>query len=120
MIGLLFDVALYTGHWVLNKTYNGMYYMYYGSPKDPVITRLNEIENQLKSVLTETTLDHKYYWSIKSKYSDDNWLVISDQEVLYETKRKTDALRFIADREDNNANQCLLVQINHEEHMYII
>ena len=98
--------------------------MLYGTPKDPIIEKLEKLENRLKNIeLTHHHLsnDLDYYWTIKNNYPINTWLVIKNQTVLFDSDKKSDCLNFIANQEQNDqSNTHLLIQINQENNSFEI
>lgn len=123
MIGTLIytaDISVRTGSWILGKAFQGASYLVYGSKPDPVLTKLEELENKLnhKNNLEESP-NLKYYWLTKHKYQNNYWVVISNDTLLIQTERKTTAIMIIAEYEEEfPERKCLLIQVGNEINLH--
>lgn len=125
MLGFALDLASHTlgaGAWAISKTYNGVHYMIYGSDKDQVISKIEELENKLNHLHdSEDSRDQKFYWKTKHKYNNYDWVVICNETVICQTTSKSEALVAIATHsEEDPDRKCLLVQVGNEINMYEI
>jgi len=118
----MLSFLLETSFWLLGKTLTTSYYMIAGSPKDPLLLKLEEMENKLdKRCVLDQSGNTVYYWSNKTSYRDGSWVVIRDGQLLIETKIKADALATISESsKENIESKCLLVHVGNECEMYEI
>jgi hypothetical protein len=131
MLGLVLESTLRTGTWVVGQGINGISYLIYGSPEEKVIRKLERLENQINALTncsSSETEDQRYYWMIKKSQGFDrnSWVVIANQKLILNTESKSQALRAIADfQEENQLNQiegfrCLLIQVGQENNCFYL
>jgi len=120
MLGTILDWSIRGSLWAVGKTYNGVTYLIYGTPKNPLITRIETLENRL-SPQNKSSPNVIYYWDHKYEYPDGNWVVICDGSLVCQTDSKTKALQHLAEKSDEEENKkCLLVCVGQENLMYEI
>lgn len=121
MLSLTLDVVylgLTTSKWILSKTYCGANYLIYGSPEDPVLCKLEQLENQLNQIQSKKSKNQKFYWENKYQYNNYDWIIISQQKLIFQSNHKGEALTVLAEKSKKNENQkYLLIQVGNEINM---
>jgi hypothetical protein len=102
-LSFLLNTTLHASTWLLTQSYYGISYMIYGPRENPVMTRLEKIEDQLARA-TLAKQDLEFYWNTRSKYQKDNWIVISSATLIKQCDSKWDALTTISDHLQNHPN----------------
>ena len=125
MLSFALDAVAHTmglGTWLVSKTINGVSYMVYGSDKDQVISKIEELEKKLNHIHdSENSRDQKFYWKNKHKYNNYDWIVICNETIICQTVNKSEALISIATHsEEEPDRKCLLVQVGNEINMFEI
>jgi hypothetical protein len=118
-IGFLLNTTLHASSWLIMQSYYGISYMIYGPQTDPVMTRLEKIENELTRV-TQAKQDLEYYWNNRSKFTKDKWIIISAANLIKECDSKWNALTTISDHNQLNPySKYTLLQVGSESNTQI-
>lgn len=113
-ISFLLNTTLHASTWLIMQSYYGISYMIYGPQADPVMSRLEKIEDQL-GIVTLAKQNLEFYWNNRSKYTKDNWVIISSATLIKECDSKWNALTTISDHNQQNPNsKYTLLQVGSE------
>jgi hypothetical protein len=127
-LSFLLDTGLRTTTWAISQTYSGVSYLVYGSPKDPVLEKLDKLQSRIEDLTTnipQAERDTRFYWLTRDKYPQRSWVIISNEHLIDHTPSKSQALRIIADhiesnQHDTNLQNCTLIQEGAENNTYYL
>jgi len=116
------ELAIRSGSYLCSGIYYGGYRIIYGIRKDPILSKLEALENRLDCIKTQENSENlKCYWKLKHKFQNLQWVVIANNNVICQTFNKIEALRQMSNHiEDFPDISVLITQVGNETKMFEI